>query len=101
MAAFYFSAWRSAIDHLLALRVANQDHIGVVVTANYGQLLAIKRPVKVPDAFGGEIGNVPAFGTVERLQPQIVDTLVAGGVNHGFAIMAEAYQPEPEALKFK
>ena len=47
------------------------------MAANQRQLLSVERPVEVENVLGGEIRNLFALGTIERLQPQIVDAIFA------------------------
>src|SRR5215471_20334842 len=74
----------------LLLRVANEDDVGISVTADEAQLPAIKRPVKVSDALRSETGKLLSRRPVKRLLPQIVGILVAEGISYRFAIRREA-----------
>ena len=55
-----------------------------------GQALAVKRPAIRIDFEGSEIGELVPRAPVERLEPQIVDSFFADGVDNAFAIRAEA-----------
>jgi hypothetical protein len=44
----------------LRLFVAHQNHVGVDVAAQHGELAAIERPAKIIDQFGVEVGQLPS-----------------------------------------
>ncbi len=60
------------------------------MAADQSQLGAIERPVKVEDVFRFKVGDLLSRRAVERLEPQVVSTLVTERINHSFAIMSEA-----------
>ncbi len=50
--------------------------------------------------FGSEISNLPALGAVQRLQPQVVHTIVADGIDDSLSVACEPQQPESRTLEF-
>src|SRR5580704_15319744 len=65
---------------------------------------AVERPAKLENMFGGEVGDLLAGGTIERLRPEIVRSSAAHGIDDGLAVrrktnMAAAWPLEVEALK--
>ena len=51
------------------LAIPYEHYIGIRMTAHQRQLLAIELPVEVVDVFRSEIGNLPAFRAIGRLEP--------------------------------
>jgi hypothetical protein len=73
------------------LLVADQDYVGVDVTADYCQLAAVGRPTEVVAyVLGFEVGDLLSRGAVEILLPEIVDVAVANGVDNRLALGGEA-----------
>ena len=56
-------------SHNSSMALPDQNHVGIGVATNQGQLLAIERPVEVENMFGSEIRKLFAFGTIQRLEP--------------------------------
>jgi len=54
-----------------------QEHnIGICVAADHTQLAAVERPVKVPDLFRFEIGDLLSRRAVKWLEPEVFSVLV-------------------------
>jgi hypothetical protein len=71
------------------------------VAADEAELLAVKRPEEVAEAFRLEIGDLLSRRAVERLQPEVIGILVAEGVEYSFAIGGKASRPRLGALQFQ
>ena len=57
--------------------------------------------MEIVDALGGEISDLLSLRAVERLQPEIIDSIVARRIDHRFAVMAKAYKPEAQPLEIQ
>src|SRR5579863_1266547 len=100
MAAFYFFTGVSeAADGVLLPRVANQNYVGVGMPTDHRQLFSIKRPMEVVNIFGSKISNLFALRPIERLRPEIVHPILAGGINHSLAVAREPHQPESRTFE--
>ncbi len=56
--------------HVLRFGLLQEYNIGIDVAADETESLAIEGPVKVPDAFGFEVGELLSRRTVEWLEPK-------------------------------
>src|SRR5260370_41646614 len=79
---------------VLRLGLLQEYNVGIGVAADESESLAIEGPVKVPDAFGFEVGDLLSRRTVERLEPEGIRVLVKARINDRFAIMGEANRPK-------
>ena len=52
---------------LLLLHVTNKHNVRIVVATHQSELFAVKRPMKIVDTLGFEIGEVVAFRSDYRL----------------------------------
>jgi len=59
------------------------------VAADQAKFLAVERPVKVPNVFRFEVGDLLSRRTVEGLKPEVVYVLVTDRIDDGFAILSE------------
>src|SRR5580658_5687533 len=73
----------------LRFRLFEEHDIGVGVAADEAKFLAVERPVKVPNVFRFEVGDLLSRRTIEGLKPEIVYVLVADRIDDGFAILGE------------
>jgi len=81
------------------LGVADEDYVGINVAANEGQFAAVGRPSKaISDVFGLEVCKLFSGRAVKRLEPEVIDVTVAGGVDDCFAVGTEADGSRRRAL---
>jgi hypothetical protein len=72
------------------------------VAADEGEFGTVGRPSEaVADVLGSEIGYLLSGGTVERLEPEVVDVMVADGIDDGFAIGTEADRSRRRTLEIE
>ena len=64
----------------------DQHHVRIRMSANQSQLLPVKRPVEVENVLGSEIRKLLAFGSIQGLEPEVVDATITNWVNHPFAV---------------
>src|SRR5580692_2273446 len=76
---------------VLRFGLLQQHNIGIGVAANQPQLAAVERPVKVGDLFRFKVGDLPSRRTVERLQPEVIYSLISDRINNGLAIRGETH----------
>ena len=65
------------------------------------QFSAVERPVKIPDVFRCEVGNLLSRRTVQRLKPEVIRVLVADGINYRIASLSESRNPLDWALQIE
>src|SRR5579863_827787 len=66
----------------LRIPLAQQHHVGDVVLVDDGQSLSVRRPVEVGDRLGGEVSELVAGRSIERVNPQIVHAIFGDHI-HG------------------
>src|SRR5258708_17923957 len=71
------------------LRVAYQNHVGLPVAADHGELLAIHRVIEISNKLRLEVGELFPGRAVQILQPEIVSFAVPNRVNDAFAVPSE------------
>ena len=79
----------------LRLGVADEDDIRVGMAADEGELAAVEGPAEVVDLFGCEISELLAWGTIQGLEPEVVGSAVANGINDSFAVASKANRSNP------
>ena len=84
---------------LLWLGFVNEDDVGIGVAADQAQLLAVEAPVEVVNVLRSEVGDLPSWGTVQRLRPQIVDASNPHRIHHSFAIGRKSKRAIPGLFK--
>ena len=69
--------------------VVDQHHIGFAMAADDGQLFAVWGIAEVADEFRLEVGDLLARSAIQVLQPEIVRSAVANGVDDAGAVVPE------------
>src|SRR5277367_3315123 len=70
--------------------IAQEDDVGFGVPSPDQKLLAVRRPVKPIDMFGGKMGDLAARFAIERLEPEVVLIFFPqDGINQAKCIEAE------------
>ncbi len=69
--------------------VTQEYNVVFAVRADHAEGLAVGRPMICPDQFGGEIGDLVASGAIERLEPEILDAVLANDINQGLPVRSE------------
>ena len=72
------------------------------MAADEGEFGTVGRPGEaVADVLGSEIGYLLSGGTVERLEPEVVDVMLADGIYDGFAIGTKADRSRRRTLEIE
>ncbi len=86
-----FRVARNPRASVLRFGLLQEHNIGIGMAPDQPQLAAVERPVKVGDLFRFKVRDLPSRRTVERLQPEIIYSLVSDRINNSLAIRSEAH----------
>ena len=73
--------------------VTNKHDVGFRMRTEHSENLAVVRELNVIDCIRAEIRNLMAPGSIHWLEPQIVNPLVANGINDCLCVWRKARIP--------
>src|SRR5271155_3685854 len=76
---------------LLGAGVVQQDYVVFVAGGEHADGLGVGRPVKRANAVGLQIRKLMAGRSVERLQPQVLDAVLADRIDESLAVGSKAW----------
>src|SRR5208282_5043556 len=59
------------------------------MSAEYAEVLAVRRPVKIDNLLGVEIRDLSPGGTIQWLQPNVVDSVFPDGIDQRLSVGRE------------